>query len=85
MAMDEDYAMPPTLPQHQHQHIKSKSVAPALIAVHPDSACVVVAIGAHLRIFDFTYAPPASPSPCIFQEKDDHELGLLFENEIQEF
>lgn len=29
-------------------------MAPALIAVRPDGACVVVAVGAHLRIFDFS-------------------------------
>ncbi|KAG0589650.1 hypothetical protein KC19_1G036700 [Ceratodon purpureus] len=50
MAMEDHHGTPPQHPQH----VKSKSVAPALITVSPGGAYVVVAIGAHLRIFDFT-------------------------------
>lgn len=54
MAEDHALALCEHAPQHP-QHVKSKSMAPALIAVRPDGACVVVAVGAHLRIFDFRF------------------------------
>jgi WD40 repeat protein len=35
-----------------------KSMAPALIAAHPDGSCVVVAVGAALRIFNLLKEEP---------------------------
>ncbi len=43
-----------------------KSMAPALIAAHPDGSCVVVAVGAALRIFNLLYSASLPSSSTLF-------------------
>lgn len=43
-----------------------KSMAPALIAAHPDGSYVVVAVGAALRIFNLLYSASLPSSSTLF-------------------
>ncbi len=50
----------------EEKKIAGKSMAPALIAAHPDGSCVVVAVGAALRIFNLLYSAYPHPLLCFF-------------------